>query len=433
MKLARKRRVLAIASIATTLALRPIQAQTNVEQWRQDLQVLGATLAGQAASVKANVTPAAFNAALAQLDAQIPALRTSDIIVGMAQIAALAQDGHTSLSLTQPAAGFRVYPIQLYWFKEGIYATAVGSPEAAPVLGKRLIRVEDTPVDDVVSRISSAISSDTTQWVRFKAPAYIALPELLSALGIVTSDNMSARFVFDGGAMEIPLTLLPAAQGATLRYRLPHAASPADPYYQRDPSFFYWTKYFDATQTLYIKYNVCSQDPTLRFQDFTAAVLGIIDSNSVLRFVIDLRNNEGGDTSVIQPLITQVGSRFASGVIPANAIAVAIIGRETFSSAVLNAVQFQQMGVTLIGEAAGWNPNGYGEVHTFTLPNSGLLVSYSTRRFSPGVPGSSLTPEIAVDWSWADYAAERDPFLDAALAIPLSDGAASAQRRMNRR
>jgi len=133
--------------------------------------------------------------------------------------------------------------------------------------------------------------------------------------------------------------------------------------------------------------------------------------------VLDLRNNEGGNTAVLKPLLAGFADRISSGAIPPSAVAAAIIGRETFSSAVLNAVELKQSGLTLVGESAGWNPNGFGEVHSFTLPYSGLLVSYSTRKFSPGVPGSSLDPDVAVDVTWADYAAERDAFLAAALGL----------------
>ena len=98
-------------------------------------------------------------------------------------------------------------------------------------------------------------------------------------------------------------------------------------------------------------------------------------------------------------------------------VAVAIIGRETFSSGVLNAYDLKNNGTTLVGEVAGWNPNGYGEVGSFVLPNSSLTISYSKRKFNlPGV-GSVLAPDVPLEVQWNDYAAERDPFLEAALNV----------------
>jgi hypothetical protein len=166
----------------------------------------------------------------------------------------------------------------------------------------------------------------------------------------------------------------------------------------------------------------------LKFSDFTASVLNLVDTHTVMRVVIDLRNNEGGNTAVISPLIAGLMDRFSRGVIPSSAIAAAIIGRETFSLAVLNAITLKSLGIPPAGETAGWNPSGFGEVQSFTLPNSRLNVNYSIREFSPGVPGSTLNPDLPADLTWADYAVERDAFLDAVLALPLSGGMADGSQ-----
>ena len=59
----------------------------------------------------------------------------------------------------------------------------------------------------------------------------------------------------------------------------------------------------------------------------------------------------------------------------------------------------------------------YGEVLTFTLPNSGLSITYSTRYFrTQDQDTPSLLPDVAVTISAADFFAGRDPVLDAVLA-----------------
>ena len=100
---------------------------------------------------------------------------------------------------------------------------------------------------------------------------------------------------------------------------------------------------------------------------------------------------------------------------PASQVFV-IIGRQTFSSAVLNAIDFRSLGATLVGEPGGWKPSGYGEVTNLVLPNSGLQVSCSTRKFSD-VLGNALLPDVPAVLSFADYMAERDPALEALNAV----------------
>jgi hypothetical protein len=96
-----------------------------------------------------------------------------------------------------------------------------------------------------------------------------------------------------------------------------------------------------------------------------------------------------------------------------------LIGPRTFSSAVLNAIQFRQRtAAILVGEPTGGEPNHYGEVKSFTLPNSGLSVYYSTRRFVyiEGDASSALEPDRVVPLMAADLLAGRDPVLEAVIA-----------------
>lgn len=93
-----------------------------------------------------------------------------------------------------------------------------------------------------------------------------------------------------------------------------------------------------------------------------------------------------------------------------------IIGRQTFSSGILNAVALKKAGAILIGEATGGKPNHYGEVKSFTLPNSNLDVTYSTKYFkmlSEDTP--SLMPDIPAPLTMADYLKGINTPIDTAI------------------
>jgi C-terminal processing protease CtpA/Prc len=91
-----------------------------------------------------------------------------------------------------------------------------------------------------------------------------------------------------------------------------------------------------------------------------------------------------------------------------------IIGRHTFSSAILNAIDLKQKaGAVLIGEPTSGKPNHYGEVRSITLPYSGKKLNYSTKYFSTYQQDTdSLYPDVRVLWSyqnlihWQDGAME---------------------------
>ena len=95
-----------------------------------------------------------------------------------------------------------------------------------------------------------------------------------------------------------------------------------------------------------------------------------------------------------------------------------IIGRRTFSSAILNAIELKRrLGAILVGEPTGGAPSHHGEVLTFTLPRSGFTVQYSTKYHqNPDFEGDAVTPDLPVAATYADFLALRDPVLEAIIA-----------------
>jgi hypothetical protein len=59
----------------------------------------------------------------------------------------------------------------------------------------------------------------------------------------------------------------------------------------------------------------------------------------------------------------------------------------------------------------------YGDVRVVTLPATAIVVLISTRYHerAPGDDRLEIVPDVPVEITWADYAARRDPVLEAAL------------------
>ena len=101
-----------------------------------------------------------------------------------------------------------------------------------------------------------------------------------------------------------------------------------------------------------------------------------------------------------------------------------LIGRRTFSSAILNALDMKKQTAALFaGEPTGGKPNHYGEVQSFKLPRSGLAVTYSVKYFKviDGDP-DSLVPDIRVPLNFAEFRAGKDPVLERVLAYGKTPG-----------
>ena len=92
-----------------------------------------------------------------------------------------------------------------------------------------------------------------------------------------------------------------------------------------------------------------------------------------------------------------------------------LIGRQTFSSAILNTLDFMKLtDAVLVGEGTGGRPNHYGDVKRFVLPESNLVVSYSTRYFKVLEDDPpSIIPEIEALLYYKDFLNGIDPALEA--------------------
>ncbi len=400
------------AAFVLILLAAPLLSQSRDDRWRQDLQYLASNLQQTHPNLFFQMSQQDFNQAVAQLDASISSKADYEIMVEMARIVALAGDGHTSLSLTQNRTGFRTYPLKLYWFDDGLYVTQAAS-NLASALGTRLVAIGGTSIDQAYALAAGAISHDTEIWVKAVSPDYLVTPEILQALGIVP-DLDKAAFTFENSdGTRMTLTIAAPARGDTVDWLyLPHHAQPSTPVYLRHPNLYYWFDYLPDSRTLYFQYNRCQEAATLPFAAFLQQLLDFVAVNDIARFVVDLRNNGGGSTLIIQPLLDAFRQQVARQALdPASQVFV-IVGRETFSSAVLNAIDFRSLGATLVGEQGGSKPSGYGTVTILVLPNSGLQVSCSTHKY-PDSLGDALVPDVPAVLSFADYMAERDPALEA--------------------
>jgi len=144
------------------------------------------------------------------------------------------------------------------------------------------------------------------------------------------------------------------------------------------------------------------------------------------KLVLDLRLNGGGDYKEgLQYLVDPIR---AMPEINRKGHLFVLVGATTFSAAMSNAAQFRTATrAILAGQTIGERPNSYQEPNEEPLPNSRLLLRYSTRyyEFAPGGV-NELVPDKQIVPTWSEVAAGRDPVLE--WVLRLSEPRSGAER-----
>lgn len=390
--------------------------------WSGDIDYLAAELPRRHPDPFRHVSAAEFNADLMAVKARAASISSAEVAIELQEAVAKLRDAHTEVDTRVAPMSF--FPLRLCAFDDGIFVTRTND-ESRGACGARLTAIDGMPVSEVFERVSRVVSAENDAWLRARVPASMVRAEVLASLG-VTGGGSTARFTFEsspGVPFDLNLgTIAPAAAGEILGK--PYAGTDL-PLYLQHAELNYWYSWDPEQRLLYLKYNVCADDPSRTFESVARELYAIVKQENVGAFVIDLRNNTGGSDAVLRPLIDAIP---ATPELKGRVFA--IIGRETFSSAMLNAVQLRAAGAVLVGESTGGKPNSFGEVATMKLPSTGLPVYYSTRFIQAmDQEVSTLEPDVRVTFTSADFFARRDPVLASVLARMAAPSLAPQRRR----
>lgn len=388
------------------------RATDRVEAWRQDVAYLVRELPRLHVNAFHSTDRATWAAAVAALEADLDTLSDDEIMVRLLALAALVGDGHTEFQAA-PLYGGTTYPIRLTKLQED-WVVWSAAADHADLVGARLRHVDGTPVDALAVLLTPLVSADNDAQRQAILPGLLTAPPIVAALGIVADAN-APQFTFTDINGETvtrglsPVAVDPQFAGwVSMRERFPVEPPPLA---LTHPELWYWAEPLPDSNALFFQYDVCADMEGRPFAPFAQELFATVDGQGLTRVIVDLRANGGGDSRIFKPFLDGMAAR-------PNLEVYALIGRNTFSSALMNAIELQQRGAVLVGEPTGGRPNHYGEVRAFTLPNSGLRVRYATRYFRMlrDADPPALEPDIATPITLENQIAGIDAALTAALA-----------------
>jgi len=409
-------------------------SEVKPEKWQKDLRELELQLIERHVDPFHTVSREEFEAAVDDLEARIPDLTQPEILVGFAQLVARIGDGHTSLYPgNQKKKWFHIYPIILWSFSDGMYVIAT-TPEHTDLFGKRLVAIDDTPIEEASRRVATTIGADNEMEYTYTVPFELRRPEMLHVLEIAASADR-AEYHFEGGLRKTfqPLTV---KKYRDMEYRTannlyegqapPSArpeflfATPLTLEHLQQRKYYWWTWLADE-RTLFFQYNVCwDQKDRPPFAEVVDELFRAMDERPVERLVIDLRQNSGGEPKIAEPLIEELARRTEFSE---EGRLFVLVGRRTYSAALTNAAQLRsRAGARIVGEAPRGKPNSPSEGRDVDLKRTKIYFTVSTQfvERDPALGDAEFLPvDVEATLSFDQYRRAHDPVLEAALAAEL--------------
>lgn len=160
---------------------------------------------------------------------------------------------------------------------------------------------------------------------------------------------------------------------------------------------------------LYFKYRGCWEDKDYSFSEFMKEITILIEKKQISNYILDLRDNTGGNSEILNPFQHLVRDKNLNGVL--------LINNGVFSSGRFAVARFKkEFNTPLIGKPTGGAAKSYG--YTKPLEVLGKRFSASTRLwdFSNifGYEGA-IQPDVLVNETIDDLQNKKDIILETAI------------------
>ena len=385
--------------------------RTNEDiKWMEVLNFLSKELPRRHKNLYFSINETDYLGSIQTLKEDLPQLESHEIKVRIAQIIASVGDAHTSINIPV----YYLCPLEFYWFSDGIYAINTSKSDKT-MLYKKITHIDGIAIEKVIETLSTMISHENESFLKSLLPKYLPAIEFLYGLKIAHNLN-GLIFTFQkekGNQEEWFVNSYPFSEyiDQINANRIPISEDKL-PLYRKNSSQYYWMEYIEEAKTMYFNYRSCKEMLGESVEDFGQRLMHDIEAHDVEKLVIDIRNNTGGNSTLLDPFIDELKK---CNKINRTGKLYVIIGRDTFSSALLNAYSLKSStDAILVGEPSGGKQNCYGEVKRDILKHSGFTIGYSTKYYNliENDDILSLYPDVEKELTMQNYIDNTDPCME---------------------
>jgi hypothetical protein len=401
--------------------------------WKSDIEYLIDTLTQKHINIFFNTKEYEFNKQLDAILVELPELTDLQVAIKIQQVIANMGDSHTNAGWAKFISNDKNIGIGTYKFKDGLYITSANQRDSI-LLGKKIVSIGGLDIQEVVDGLKTMFVNENEALTKSLVPLHLIYSQLLNYFGCVSKVEGFIEFeVSDETNQVFKHQIKLGAKDTTV-----YSSISSKPLLYGSNDWF-TAKYDDKNDIYFVQYNRCDSkelaiemsqpqdiiDKKPSIEEFKQKVYKTVSEKPIKKFVFDMRYNGGGSstqgTEFIEDLshikkINQEGKLFV------------LIGRETFSSAIINTLDFQlKTKAILVGEETGGKASHFGETRSFRLPSSGLKITYSTKYFycnkknqlkvfrtNKGIntekdKRKTITPDYIVELSFDNFQNNVDP------------------------
>ena len=441
----------AIAVLAPQIAVAKdhgIPARTlTAEQFHAGVQLLWNKILTRHPEPFRVFTKAEFQAEVSRLMHRTAPVSEARAFVAMSRLIGMMRDGHSWVSIDDNSTLFsRAEPLRFWQFSDGIHIRAA-APDHADLVGATVLAINGVLVKTAWARIRDAVGGGG-RIATTRAQIYIEIPAFLRVLKLANSDDR-ATFRLRLANGETVTRTIPAIQyknysevwNASDLWTTPKGW--VEPAHAKDALWFarrnqaFWSRMLPDGTTLYAAFNRATTDPDNpwnpkhdKYRPFLDALFKQVARKDVTTLIIDLRNNNGGNSALWQPLVHRI-IRTQKLYQPGRLFV--ITSRLTESAAVAWAVKIEMNAPALfVGEPTANPPNFDNDPagwrrETYHIPGSAVnfRVADMKEQWSAATDDRwAIFPDVPVSLSWKDFANGRDPDLAAIADVTVKDATA---------
>lgn len=390
------------------------QKNLSSEEWTEDIAALESLMSTKHPGYFIGKNDSSVRLACSSLKRSLIGKSSTQTKLELLKIIAQLNDGHSFIQPFQPSLGLHFFPLETYWFGQDLYILNADA-RSREIVGGRITMINKTKINDVYTSVAKYIGAENDMHRKFRFALYGLCGELLKNEGIISDEKiLSLSVELNGVVKEWSIPAQPA-YAWLFWYFKPWQLNERDLLPQNFALFRkkFWYEVLDQ-DIVYLQWNLISNDREETVEQLAESLNRTLRDPSIQFLVIDLRNNLGGNNTLLPPMLEVIKKN--EHINRPDHLFV-ITGRKTYSAAVnLLALLENQTEAIFVGEPSGEGPNLYGDNRSYILPNSGISVNLSSKYWQGGMPEdkrSQYVPLILVEETVSDYRLSKDKALEA--------------------